>query len=230
MRCISNTIAENVRQVTSDLHTAARQAGRNAQDVVLIAVSKRHPTDAIRAGYQAGLRHFGENYVQEAERKIDALADLDAQWHFIGPLQSNKTRSVATRFDWVHSIDRLKIAQRLSEQREAAEPLNVCIQLNVDADPNKSGVNAAAAEDLLGEMLLLPKLRIRGLMTILSAQTPPIQGFSELQHQFARLRPLAGPHWDCLSMGMSADFTQAIAAGATHVRVGTAIFGERPNA
>ncbi|KAF1029058.1 MAG: Pyridoxal phosphate homeostasis protein [Burkholderia plantarii] len=211
---------------------AARAAGRAPADVQLLAVSKTFPADAVRAAHAAGQRAFGENYVQESIEKIAALADLRAQldWHFIGPLQSNKTRLVAEQFDWVHSVDRLKIAQRLAEQRPAhLPPLNVCIQVNVSGEATKSGVVPAEAAALARAVAALPTLRLRGLMAI-----PEPEGDTEAQRRPNRaLRTLfdalraEGIALDTLSMGMSADLEAAVLEGATIVRVGTAIFGAR---
>ncbi len=225
-------LAASLASVHRRIDDAARSAGRAPGEVVLLAVSKTFPADAVRAAHAAGQRAFGENYVQEALDKIDALADLRAslEWHFIGPLQSNKTRPVAERFDWVHSVDRLKIAQRLSEQRPAhLPPLNVCVQVNVSGEDSKSGVAPAEAAALAREVAALPTLRLRGLMAIpepageLAAQHVPHRQLREL---FDTLKA-EGLALDTLSMGMSADLDAAVLEGATIVRVGTAIFGAR---
>jgi hypothetical protein len=211
---------------------AAQAAGRDAQSVTLLAVSKTFPADAVRAAHAAGQRAFGENYVQEALDKIQTLADLRAslEWHFIGPLQSNKTRPVAEHFDWVHSVDRLKIAQRLSEQRpDHLPPLNVCLQVNVSGEASKSGVSIAEAVEVAQAIAALPKLTLRGLMSIpepagdTDAQRAPHRQLREL---FERLRD-DGLELDTLSMGMSSDLEAAVLEGATIVRIGTAIFGAR---
>ncbi len=228
MSTISISIAENVRQVTDQLNAATQAAGRAADSVELIAVSKRHSAGMVKQAHAQGLQHFGENYWQEALEKIDALQDLPLIWHFIGPIQSNKTRGIAQRCDWVHTVDRLKIAERLSAQRETDAPLNVCLQVNVDGDDNKSGVAPEALPELLAAVAELPRLALRGLMTITHQDTNPAVGFArlaQLHADHAHLAPSA--NWDSLSMGMSADFPAAIAAGATHVRVGSAIFGPR---
>jgi pyridoxal phosphate enzyme (YggS family) len=199
---------------------------------MLLAVSKTFPAEDVRAAHAAGQREFGENYVQEALAKIESLADLRAslEWHFIGPLQSNKTRPVAEHFDWVHSVDRLKIAQRLSEQRpDHLPPLNVCLQVNVSGEASKSGVGIAEAVEVAQEIAALPKLNLRGLMSIpepagdIDAQRAPHHQLHEL---FERLRN-DGLELDTLSMGMSSDLEAAVLEGATIVRVGTAIFGAR---
>jgi len=200
---------------------------------MLIAVSKTHPAEMVRAAAAAGQRNFGENYVQEALAKIAALSDLPLAWHFIGPIQSNKTRAIAEAFHWVHSVDREKIAVRLSEARPAhLPPLNVCIEVNVSGEASKSGVAPEALAALAKRVSLLPRLALRGLMAI----PEPTQDAELQRRRFCALRELkdalvgAGIALDTLSMGMSADLETAIAEGATMVRVGTAIFGERGRA
>ncbi len=221
-------IAANVRQVTEKITAACTDVNRPPEQVGLIAVSKRQSTAAIEAAHEAGLSHFGENYVQEAVAKVQALAHLPLTWHFIGPLQSNKTQQVAQHFSWVHSIDRIKIAKRLNQ---SGNELNVCVQVNIDADPNKGGVAPEAAASLINAMMPLTHLKVRGLMCILDPKTRPQDGFGAVAALFNQLQQelphtqLA--HWDTLSMGMSGDYPQAINAGATLVRVGTAIFGPR---
>ncbi|MDR2991831.1 MAG: YggS family pyridoxal phosphate-dependent enzyme [Burkholderiaceae bacterium] len=224
------TIALNLQAVHARIAAACAQAGRNPTQVTLLAVSKFQPADAVRAAYAADQRAFGENYVQEGVDKIAALAGLPGlEWHCIGPLQSNKTRLVAEHFDWAHGVDRLKIAERLSAQRPAGKPpLNVCIQVNIDGGASKSGVAPADALALAQAVHGLSGLRLRGIMTI-PDPAPPAQ----MRATHARARQLldalraAGLPLDTLSMGMSADLEAAIAEGATLVRVGTAIFGER---
>ncbi|SMG42585.1 YggS family pyridoxal phosphate-dependent enzyme [Paraburkholderia susongensis] len=225
-------VAHNLAAVRQRIAAAAQTAGRDAHAVTLLAVSKTFPADAVRAAHAAGQRAFGENYVQEALDKIATLADLRAslEWHFIGPLQSNKTRPVAEHFDWVHSVDRLKIAQRLSEQRpDHLPPLNVCLQVNVSGEASKSGVTLAEAAQIAQQIAALPRLKLRGLMSIpepagdLDAQRAPHR---ELRELFEQLRH-AGLALDTLSMGMSADLEAAVLEGATIVRIGTAIFGVR---
>jgi PLP dependent protein len=225
-------LAHNLDAVRQRIALAARRAARDPRDVLLLAVSKTFPADDVRAAAAAGQRAFGENYVQESLAKIEALAELRAslEWHFIGPLQSNKTRPVAQQFDWVHSVDRLKIAQRLSEQRpDELPPLNVCLQVNVSGEASKSGVAIDEAPTVAREIAALPKLRLRGLMSIpepaadLDAQRAPHRVLREL---YERLRA-DGLALDTLSMGMSADLEAAVLEGATMVRVGTAIFGAR---
>ncbi|WP_345812918.1 YggS family pyridoxal phosphate-dependent enzyme [Paraburkholderia sp. PREW-6R] len=225
-------LIHNLEAVQQRIATAAHVAGRDARSIELLAVSKTFPAEDVRAAYLAGQRAFGENYVQEALTKIDTLADLRAsiQWHFIGPLQSNKTRPVAEQFDWVHSVDRLKIAQRLAEQRPAhLPPLNVCLQVNISGEASKSGVSAAEAPEVARQIAALPNLRLRGLMAI----PEPAGGIDEQRVPHRHLRELFeqlrndGLELDTLSMGMSSDLEAAVLEGATIVRVGTAIFGAR---
>jgi pyridoxal phosphate enzyme (YggS family) len=227
--------AHHLASVHQRIERAARSAGRSPASIALLAVSKTFPSDDVRQTYLAGQRAFGENYVQEASAKIEALADLRAgiEWHFIGPLQSNKTKLVAEHFDWVHSVDRLRIAQRLAEQRpDSLPPLNVCLQVNISSEETKSGVAPAGVLALAREIAALPRLRLRGLMSIpepageIDAQRAPHRALREL---FERLRA-SGLELDTLSMGMSADLEAAVLEGATIVRVGTAIFGARPYA
>jgi PLP dependent protein len=256
------TIAGNLQQVRDRIARACASARRPVADVTLLAVSKTFGADAVREAVAAGQRHFGENYIQEAVEKILAIRHgeaeclrlsasrhssgvgspqagpllLTTEWHCIGPVQSNKTRLVAGHFDWVHTVDRLKVAQRLSEQRpEALAPLQVCIQVNVDGGTNKSGVAPDEALALAQAVAALPRLALRGIMTI----PEPVDGFDAQRAVHARTRVLfdalrpqlpAGVVWDTLSMGMSADLEAAIDAGSTMVRVGTALFGGRPPA
>ena len=225
------TIAERLLAVRSRVAAAAQAVGRSTDDVRLMAVSKTWPAEAVREAAEAGQRVFGENYVQEGVDKVEALRGMGLEWHFIGPLQSNKTRPVANAFDWVHGIDRLRIAERLSAQRDVhLPPLNVCIQVNVSGEDSKSGVAPAEAGALAHAVAALPRLRLRGLMCI----PEPSADEAVLRARFAVLRGLrdelrsAGLVLDTLSMGMSHDLEPAIAEGASIVRVGTAIFGERP--
>ena len=226
------TIARNLQDVRARIATACQLAGRGVEEVTLLAVSKTFGADAVRQAIAAGQRAFGENYVQEGVGKIAALADLRATlaWHCIGPLQSNKTRPVAEHFDWVHTVDRLKIAERLSAQRpEGLGPLNVCIQVNIDGGPTKSGVAPADALALARAVAALPGLKLRGIMTI----PEPAPDFEAACAVHARATALfdqlnaEGLGLDTLSMGMSADLEAAVAAGSTMVRIGTAIFGVR---
>jgi PLP dependent protein len=223
-------LAENLRGVRTRLESAARAAGRDPSEVTLIGVSKTQPAEAIRAAALAGLADVGENYVQEACPKFDTLGDLALTWHFIGALQSNKTRPIAERFHWVHTVDRLRIAQRLSEQRPHYAPaLNVCLQVHLGDEATKAGALPAELPALAEAVAGLPRLTLRGLMCLPPEETDPARQrhwFAELRRLFDSLRA-GGLALDTLSMGMSADFEQAILEGATHVRVGTAIFGPR---
>jgi pyridoxal phosphate enzyme (YggS family) len=226
------SIAENLQQVSGRIATACAAVQRPVQTVTLLAVSKTFPATAVLEAHAAGQRAFGENYVQEALDKIQALASLrsELEWHLIGPLQSNKTRVVAEAFDWVHSVDRLKIAQRLSEQRPEQMPaLQVCLQVNISGEASKSGVPPAEVPALARAVGALPRLKLRGLMAIpepagdFEAQRRPHRALRELLAQLQA----EGLALDTLSMGMSADLEAAVAEGATIVRVGTAIFGGR---
>ena len=210
------------------MQAALRDAGRGTDEILILAVSKRQPVAAIEAAFQAGQAHFGENYVQEARAKVAALESLPIVWHFIGQLQANKSREVAERFQWVHTLDRMRIARRLNEQRPCgAPPLDVCIQVNQAGEPGKGGVDPKEVEDLARQIGQFPRLRLRGLMTIPPAAADPARFFAELRSLRDRLRPLGIP-MDTLSMGMSADLEQAVSAGSTIVRIGTAVFGPRP--
>ena len=218
-------LPENFARVRKRIAKAAAEAGRDVDSVTLLAAGKAQPVEALRAAAQLGVRHFGENYVQEALMKMDALRDLDITWHFIGQLQANKTRDIAERFGWVHGVDRPRIAQRLSEQRPPGmPPLNICIQVNLAGEASKGGTQPGQLAALAAEAAALPRLKLRGLMCL----PPP----NETQW-FARLRELleslneSGMQLDTLSMGMSADLEAAVLQGATIVRVGTALFGER---
>ncbi|MDH1629443.1 YggS family pyridoxal phosphate-dependent enzyme [Pseudomonas mosselii] len=222
-----STLADNIDAIATRIDSAARAAGRDPASIQLLAVSKTKPASAIREAYAAGLRDMGENYLQEALTKQQALSDLPLIWHFIGPIQSNKTKAIAEHFDWVHSVDRLKIAQRLSEQRPAGlAPLNVCLQVNVSGEDSKSGCAPAELPALAQAVNTLPGLRLRGLMAI----PEPTEDRAEQEAAFAILRQLQaqlGLGLDTLSMGMSHDLEAAIAQGATWVRIGTALFGAR---
>jgi len=221
------TIADNITAVAARIAAAAQAAGRDSATIGLLAVSKTKPAAAVREAYAAGLRNFGENYLQEALGKQVELTDLPLCWHFIGPIQSNKTRAIAEHFDWVHSVDRLKIAQRLSEQRPAdLPPLNICIQVNVSGEASKSGCTPADLPALAAAIADLPNLRLRGLMAI----PEPTEERAEQDAAFATVRTLQDSlnlPLDTLSMGMSHDLESAIAQGATWVRIGTALFGAR---
>jgi pyridoxal phosphate enzyme (YggS family) len=222
-----STIAANISTLESRIRTAALAAQRDPGAIGLLAVSKTKPAAAIREAFAAGLRDFGENYLQEALGKQQELADLPLCWHFIGPIQSNKTRAIAEHFAWVHSVDRLKIAQRLSEQRPPGlEPLNICLQVNVSGEASKSGCAPQDLPALAEAVSALPRLRLRGLMAI----PEPTDDTDAQLAAFARVRTLRehlNLPLDTLSMGMSHDLEAAIAQGATWVRIGTALFGAR---
>ena len=228
-----SAIASNLQAVRARIVKAANAAGRPPAAVELLAVSKTWPVECVIAAARAGQRAFGENYVQEGVDKALATVDLDLTWHFIGPLQSNKTRLVAEHFAWVHSLDRLKIAERLSAQRPAGlPPLQVCVQVNVSGEASKSGCAPDEAVALCRAVAALPRLKLRGLMAIpepaddFAAQRAPLRRLREIGDQVRA----AGLPLDTLSMGMSHDLEAAVAEGATIVRIGTAIFGERKHA
>lgn len=230
-----SSIADNIGSVTRRIQKATLQAGRKPGSVSLLAVSKTRSPEELREAVAAGQKAFGENYLQEALEKIEALRDIpDLDWHFIGPIQSNKTRQIATSFSWVHSVDRLKIARRLSEQRDPElGPLNICLQVNINEEASKSGCRPDQLPGLVAAVGALPNLSLRGLMAIpdpFQPETALRLSFRALAEALQDLRnrtPEAGP-LDTLSMGMSRDMEMAIAEGATWVRIGTALFGERP--
>jgi pyridoxal phosphate enzyme (YggS family) len=223
------TIAANLQAVKGRIRDAARAAGRDEREITLLAVSKTWPASAIRQAFGAGQVAFGENYVQEGLQKAAELADVALEWHFIGPIQSNKTAQIAEYFTWAHGVDRLKIAERLSVARIGKAPLDICLQVNVSGEASKSGVAPEDLAELAAAVVKLPNLRLRGLMAI----PEPGLGKSAQRRGFAQLRKLKedlcaqGIAMDTLSMGMSDDFEAAIAEGSTMVRVGTAIFGQR---
>lgn len=227
---MSTLIAENIEKVSSRINAAEKAAGRVLGIVQLITVSKTHSANEVRNAVAAGAHHIGENYLQEALNKQNELHDKSIVWHFIGPIQSNKTQAIANNFDWVHSVDRLKIAQRLNDQRDTEKaPLNICIQVNISNESTKSGVLLADLPELAQQINALPHITLRGLMAIPS----PNQSDADLAADFARMQSSldslnqTGLALDTLSMGMSGDIEAAIAAGSTMVRVGTAIFGPR---
>ncbi|MCW8126645.1 YggS family pyridoxal phosphate-dependent enzyme [Microbulbifer halophilus] len=226
------TIAENLRAVRERIVTGCSACGRDPDGVALLAVSKTRPAKDLRAAFDAGQSRFGENYLQEAMEKQAQLADLPIEWHFIGPLQSNKTRAVAERFDWMHSVERLKIAQRLSAQRPGEmPPLNICLQVNIDGEESKSGLAPAELSAVAKAVAELPKLQLRGLMAIPAPREDADkqrESFEQLAQLLEQLRTeLPEQPLDTLSMGMSGDLEAAIASGASIVRVGTDIFGPR---
>lgn len=228
-----NDIAHNLAQVRDKISAAASRCGRASEEVTLLAVSKTKPASAIEEAIAAGQRAFGENYVQEGVEKIrhfQAQGIEGLQWHFIGPLQSNKSRLVAEHFDWCHTIDRLRIAARLSEQRPAElPPLNVLIQINISDENSKSGISLEALDALAAEVVELPHLRLRGLMAIPAPESDYVRQFEVARQMAVAFAGLQAryPDVDTLSLGMSDDMDAAIAAGSTMVRIGTAIFGAR---
>ena len=223
-----NSLKESRNQVLEQIEAACSRAGCEAETVQLLAVSKTHPSEALREMYATGQRAFGENYLQEALEKIEALSDLDIEWHFIGHVQRNKTKHLAEKFAWVHGVDRLIIAERLSGQRLATQPpLNICLQVNIDGQDTKDGCQPEEVAQLVGQISQLPHLRLRGIMVIpapnnTSALMEARKLFDQVKAQHAHPQD-----WDTLSMGMSADLDAAIAAGSTMVRIGTALFGAR---
>lgn len=225
-----SNIASNLETVRQQLQQAAADAGRAADDVTLLAVSKTRPAKDLRTAFEQGQRDFGENYLQESLEKVEALADLPLCWHFIGPIQSNKTRPIAENFHWVHSVDREKIGRRLAEQRPAElPPLNICLQVNISAEASKSGCLPEDVPALAAALAELPNVVLRGLMAIPAATEDEVAQ----RAVFAQMRTLLSelqqqhPQMDTLSMGMSGDMGAAIAEGSTMVRIGTAIFGAR---
>jgi PLP dependent protein len=227
---LAGELAANLSLLRQEMALAARAGHRSDDCVTLVAVSKGHPAGTVRSAAALGLVHFGESYLQEALPKLEQLRALALTWHFIGRIQGNKTRAIAEQFDWVHGIDRLRTAERLSAQRpDAAVPLQACIQVNIERESGKAGVDAEAAEDLALAVSALPRLRLRGLMCILPDGRGPEadrRSFAALQALLQRIN-LRGLELDTLSMGMSGDYRQAIVAGATMVRIGTALFGAR---
>ncbi len=224
------TITKNLSDITNRIEKAAQQAQRDPHAITLLAVSKTWPAEKLRALAEAGQKHFGENYLQEALQKISALKSFDLIWHFIGPIQSNKTKDIAEQFSWVHSVDRLKIAQRLNAQRPSAlPPLNICIQLNIDDETTKSGIKPDALLSFAQSLEPLDNLILRGIMVIPSNTDDPEQQRRSFQHALNHYQRLKDhyPNIDTLSMGMSKDMELAITHGSTIVRVGTALFGKR---
>lgn len=218
------------QQILSKIEAACKKNARKFEDVQLLAVSKTHPADVLRQMYMAGQRSFGENYLQEALGKQEQLQDLDLEWHFIGHVQRNKTKALATHFDWVHGVDRLIIAERLSVQRsDHLSPLNVCIQVNIDGQESKDGCAPVEVPTLVQHISQLANIRLRGLMVI--PKPDNISAFMEAKNLFDQVKAQhAQPeYWDTLSMGMSGDLQEAIAAGSTMLRIGTALFGAREN-
>lgn len=222
------TIAQRLKQIRSQINDAELACNRQPGSVLLLAVSKTKPAEDIAAAYRAGQRHFGENYLQEALKKQQELGAYDIAWHFIGPIQSNKTKPLATHFDWVHSVDSLKIAERLSAQRPAhLPPLNICLQVNISNEPSKSGITLAELPQLYEQAVKLPNLNLRGVMAI----PAPQQDFERQRQPYRALyqavAELHRPELDTFSFGMTGDLKAAIVEGSTIVRIGTALFGER---
>lgn len=223
-----NQSQQSRQSVLDQIQQACGRVQRDPASVQLLAVSKTHPSQSLREMYQAGQRSFGENYLQEALTKIDELQDLEIEWHFIGHVQRNKTRHLAEKFDWVHGVDRLIIAERLSSQRmDSRKPLNICIQVNIDGQDSKDGCQPDEVAELVKQISQLPNIRLRGLMVIPAPENSV--AFADAKTLFEQVKSLhARPQdWDTLSMGMSGDLDAAIAAGSTMVRVGTALFGAR---
>lgn len=216
------------QQIINRIEAACEKNVRNVEDVTLLAVSKTHPASVLSEMYASGQHAFGENYLQEALAKQAELADLSIEWHFIGHVQRNKTKAIAAAFNWVHGVDRLIIAERLSSQREPAQPaLNICLQVNIDGQDSKDGCLPQEVAQLVADISVLPKINLRGLMVI--PKPDNIAAFADAKALFEQVKAShAHPEqWDTLSMGMSGDMEQAIAAGSTMVRVGTALFGAR---
>lgn len=223
-----NQSQQSRQSVLDQIQLACERVQRDPASVQLLAVSKTHPSQSLREMYQAGQRSFGENYLQEALTKIDELQDLEIAWHFIGHVQRNKTKHLAEKFDWVHGVDRLIIAERLSSQRmDSRKPLNICIQVNIDGQDSKDGCQPDEVVELVKQISQLPNIRLRGLMVIPAPENSV--AFADAKTLFEQVKSLhARPQdWDTLSMGMSGDLDAAIAAGSTMVRVGTALFGAR---
>lgn len=227
---MKQSIELNIAKVQQRIRDAEKKFDRLPKSVTLIAASKTQPASAIRTAAAVGLKHFGENYVQEALDKQQELSDLDLHWHFIGPIQSNKTRLIAEHFDWVHSVDRLKIAQRLNEQRpDSLAPLNICLQLNISQESSKSGISTAELANLATAIEKMKRVRVRGVMAIPKASDNAVEqreAFAAVYQAAIHLQQFSD-NIDTVSMGMSGDMEAAIAEGATFVRVGTDIFGPR---
>ena len=221
-------LSERLQHVRSQIRHAASIAGRPRESIQLLAVSKTKPAEDIAVLYYLGQRHFAENYLQEALQKQQQLAGFNITWHFIGPIQSNKTKAIATHFAWVHSVDRLKIAQRLSEQRPGyLPPLNICLQVNISEEQSKSGASLAELPHLVTEINLLPNLRLRGVMAIPEPESNYSRQRQPYRLLYTAVQQLNKPELDAFSFGMSGDLKAAIMEGATMVRIGSALFGER---
>ncbi|HIQ36309.1 MULTISPECIES: YggS family pyridoxal phosphate-dependent enzyme [Acinetobacter] len=223
-----NQSEQSRQSVLSQIEQACQQAQRDPATVQLLAVSKTHPSLALREMYAVGQRSFGENYLQEALTKIEELQDLEIEWHFIGHVQRNKTKHLAEKFDWVHGVDRLIIAERLSSQRlESQTPLNICLQVNIDGQDSKDGCQPEEVIELVKQISRLPNIRLRGLMVIPAPENHAAFADAKVLFEQVKSQHAQPQDWDTLSMGMSADLDAAIAADSTMVRVGTALFGKR---
>ncbi|GAB01677.1 MULTISPECIES: YggS family pyridoxal phosphate-dependent enzyme [Acinetobacter] len=223
-----NQSEQSRQSVLSQIEQACQQAQRDPATVQLLAVSKTHPSLALREMYAVGQRSFGENYLQEALTKIEELQDLEIEWHFIGHVQRNKTKHLAEKFDWVHGVDRLIIAERLSSQRlESQTPLNICLQVNIDGQDSKDGCQPEEVIELVKQISRLPNIRLRGLMVIPAPENHAAFADAKVLFEQVKSQHAQSQDWDTLSMGMSADLDAAIAAGSTMVRIGTALFGKR---
>jgi pyridoxal phosphate enzyme (YggS family) len=224
------TITHNTTKLHNRVRLAAEKSQRSPQHICIVAASKTRSANAVRKAFESGINNFGENYLQEGLKKIHALADLNLIWHFIGPIQSNKTRAIAENFNWVHSVERLKIARRLSDQRPLTlPPLQLCLQVNISGEASKSGASPTELPELVEEINKLPRIKLRGLMAIPLATSDPLlqqQAFKRLHKLLVQLQTNA-PEMDTLSMGMSSDLEAAIAQGSNMIRVGTDIFGPR---
>ena len=223
-----NQSQQSRQSVLDQIQQACGRVQRDPASVQLLAVSKTHPSQSLREMYQAGQRSFGENYLQEALTKIDELQDLEIEWHFIGHVQRNKTKHLAEKFDWVHGVDRLIIAERLSSQRmDSRKPLNICIQVNIDGQDSKDGCQPDEVAELVKQISQLPNIRLRGLMVIPAPENHAAFADAKVLFEQVKAQHAQPQDWDTLSMGMSGDLDVAIAAGSTMVRVGTALFGAR---
>ena len=223
-----NSIIQSLTKLRTQIQQAEINYYRQASSVLLLAVSKSKPASMIAEAYQAGQRHFGENYLQEALGKQQALGAFDITWHFIGPIQSNKTRAIASHFDWVHSVDKLKTAKRLSEQRpENLSPLNICLQVNISNEPSKSGIYLNELAELVEQVALLPNIKLRGVMAVPAPSTTFEQQCQPYKTLYQAVKQLNKPELNTFSFGMSNDLNAAISQGATIVRIGTALFGYR---
>ena len=225
------TLKDNLLKINLDIEKACIEAQKRPEDVTLIGVTKSQTADIIRQAYREGIHNIGENYLQEALAKMKLLEDLDITWYYIGSIQSNKTRQIANNFSWIHSVDSIKIGERLSKQCPQSKTLNLLIQLNIDNDSQKRGIHVEELESMVTHMLQLPNIRIRGLMIILSETTQSISAYREASKIFETLKSLKSNqeniYWDTLSMGMSKDFYEAILSGANTIRIGTTLFGKR---